>query len=41
MAAYAHYQGNKYDEAIAALDRFIKLNPGNPTPPRSQGVVLL
>ena len=30
MAAYAHYQRNKYDEAVAALDRFIKLNPGNP-----------
>ena len=30
MTAYAHYQRNKYDEAVAALNRFIKLNPGNP-----------
>ncbi len=29
MAAYAHYQNNKYDEAISALDRFIQLHPGN------------
>ena len=29
MAAYAHYQNNKYDEAINALDRFIQLHPGN------------
>jgi outer membrane protein assembly factor BamD len=30
MAAYAHYQGNDYDEAVVALDRFISLHPGNP-----------
>jgi outer membrane protein assembly factor BamD len=29
MAAYAHYQNNKYDEAINALDRFIQLHPGS------------
>jgi outer membrane protein assembly factor BamD len=29
MAAYAHYQANKYDSAIATLDRFIDLHPGN------------
>ena len=29
MAGYAHYQANKYDEAIIALDRFIQLHPGN------------
>lgn len=29
MAAYAHYQDNKYDDAINALDRFIELHPGN------------
>jgi len=29
MAAYAHYQDNRYDEAINALDRFIQLHPGN------------
>lgn len=30
MAAYALYQANNYDDSIAALDRFIRLNPGNP-----------
>lgn len=30
MAAHALYQDNKYDEAVAALDRFIELNPGHP-----------
>ncbi len=29
MAGFAHYQANKYDEAIIALDRFIRLHPGN------------
>ena len=29
MAAYAHYQNNKYEDAINALDRFIELHPGN------------
>jgi outer membrane protein assembly factor BamD len=29
MAAFAYYQSNKYDEAIAALDRFIQLHPGH------------
>lgn len=29
MAAYASYQGQRYDEAILALDRFIELHPGN------------
>ncbi len=30
MAAYAHYQGLRYEEAIEALDRFIQIHPGNP-----------
>jgi outer membrane protein assembly factor BamD len=29
MAAYSHYQDNAYEDAIAALDRFIQLHPGN------------
>ena len=29
MAAYDHYQANKYDDAIVAVDRFIQLNPSN------------
>jgi len=29
QAAHSHYQSNKYDDAIVALDRFIQLNPSN------------
>ncbi|MDX1401278.1 MAG: outer membrane protein assembly factor BamD [Kiloniellales bacterium] len=29
MAAYAYYKENKYDEAIAVLDRFIELHPAH------------
>jgi len=29
MAAFAHYQNLKYDDAILALDRFIQLHPGS------------
>ena len=29
MSAYASYKNQKYDEAMAALDRFIELHPGN------------
>ena len=29
MAAYAYYEGQRYDDAIIALDRFIQLHPGN------------
>jgi outer membrane protein assembly factor BamD len=29
QGAYAHYQNNKYDDAVVALDRFIQLNPSN------------
>jgi outer membrane protein assembly factor BamD len=31
MTAYAHYQGNDYNDAIAAADRFITLYPGSPS----------
>ena len=27
MAAYSHYQANKYDEAVIGLDRYIRLHP--------------
>lgn len=30
MAAYAYYQNNRYDDAVAGLDRFIELHPSNP-----------
>lgn len=29
MGAYAYYKDQKYDDAIMALDRFIKFHPGN------------
>ena len=31
MQAFAHYQANNYEEAIADADRFISLYPGSPT----------
>jgi len=33
MQAFAHYQANQYDDAIADADRFIALYPGNPSAP--------
>jgi outer membrane protein assembly factor BamD len=29
MGAYAYYKNQKYDDAVLALDRFIKFHPGN------------
>ena len=29
MAAYAYYKGNKYNDAIVALNRYIRLHPSN------------
>jgi len=29
MAAYSHYRNEKYDDAVAILDQFIKLHPGH------------
>ncbi len=29
MSAYAYYKNNKYDDALMALDRFIKYHPSN------------
>lgn len=29
MKAFAYYQGNDYDEALASIDQFIALHPGN------------
>jgi outer membrane protein assembly factor BamD len=31
MEAYAHYEGNQYEDSIAAADRFIQLYPGSPS----------
>jgi outer membrane protein assembly factor BamD len=33
MAAYAYYEADQYDEAVAALERFIQLHPANPDVP--------
>ncbi|MBC7768452.1 MAG: outer membrane protein assembly factor BamD [Phycisphaerales bacterium] len=33
MEAYAHYQNNQYDEAIADAQRFVTLHPGNESAP--------
>jgi outer membrane protein assembly factor BamD len=33
MSAFCYYQGNKYNEAILAADRFITLHPGNKDAP--------
>jgi outer membrane protein assembly factor BamD len=33
MAAYAYYEANAYDEAIAAAERFVELHPGHPDAP--------
>ena len=33
MAAYAYYRGDKYDDAINALNHFIELHPGNKNAP--------
>ena len=29
MSAFVYYQGNLYDEAIAAAERFVELHPGH------------
>jgi len=29
MDAYAYYRGNRYDEAVSAIDHFLDLHPGN------------
>ena len=33
MEAFAHYQANQYDDAVAAADRFISLYPGSTSAP--------
>ncbi len=39
MAAYAYYEANDYEEAIAAARRFIELHPGNPDTPYAQYLI--
>ena len=33
MQAFAHYESNNYEEAVADANRFIQLYPGNPSAP--------
>lgn len=33
LGAFAHYSDGEYDEAIAAIDRFVDLHPANPDVP--------
>lgn len=41
MAAYALYKADKYDEAIAAADRYAKLHPGAPDVPYAYYLIAL
>lgn len=41
MAGYAHYQHHKYDEAIAILDRYVKLYPGEESAPYAYYLIAL
>ena len=31
MSAYAHYEANQYEDAVASADRYIRLYPGSPS----------
>jgi outer membrane protein assembly factor BamD len=41
MEAYAHYQGNDYDDAIEDAQRFIALHPGNESAPYAYYLVAI
>jgi outer membrane protein assembly factor BamD len=41
MAAFANYQGNKYEEAISDAQRFISLHPGNRNAPYAYYLVAI
>jgi outer membrane protein assembly factor BamD len=41
MGAYANYQANKYEEAIASAQRFIQLHPGNRSAPYAYYLVAI
>ncbi len=41
MAAFANYQGNRYDEAISDAQRFISLHPGNRSAPYAYYLIAL
>jgi outer membrane protein assembly factor BamD len=41
MAAYSHYQDSRYDDAIAALNRFLQLHPSNRDAPYAHYLLAL
>ncbi len=41
MAAYANYEGNAYDEAIIAADRFLQLHPSDRDAPYARYLIAL
>ena len=41
QAAYAYYKGEKYDDAVSTLERFVKLNPGNVDAPYAYYLISL
>lgn len=41
MSAYAYYEGNDYDEAILAAERFLSLHPGNASAPYAYYLIAL
>jgi outer membrane protein assembly factor BamD len=41
LAAYAHYQEGKYDEAISAADRYLTLHPGTKESDLAQNIVAM
>jgi len=41
LAAYAHYQEGKYDEAISAADRYLTLHPGTKESDMAQNIVAM
>ncbi len=41
MSAYSYYQGNKYDDAINAAQRFLSLHPGNKDAPYAYYLVAI
>jgi outer membrane protein assembly factor BamD len=39
MAAYAYYKAGKYDDAVAASDRYLTLHPGTPEADLAQNII--
>lgn len=39
MSAYAYYKAGKYDDAVAAADRYLTLHPGTPESDLAQNII--